>query len=247
MSTTHLGGRKISAAEAAALVKSGDWIDYGFGLSQPDAFDRALAARKDELRGVKLRGCLSFKPRAVLEADPQGDHFLWFNWHFSGYDRRQFDCDRCNYIPMNFGEAPGYYRRFLDPIDVVCVKTCPIDEHGFFNFGASATYQKAMAERARILIVETCPSMPHVYGAEESVHVSEVDYVIEGDADPMPEVHNPPPTEIDHAVARQIAAEVGDGTCLQIGIGGMPNAVCGLLKEAGVRELGIHTEMLVDG
>src|SRR5436190_1541225 len=165
--------RRISAEEAAALVKSGDWVDYGLGLGQPDLFDRALARRKDELRGVRIRACLTLAPRAVLEADATGEHFLWFNWHFSGYDRAQHDDGRCNYIPMNFGEAPGYYRRFIDPIEVVCITTCPVDA--------------------------------------------------------------------------RIAAEIEDGSCLQIGIGGMPNAVCSLLKEAGVRDLGVHTEMFVDG
>jgi acyl-CoA hydrolase len=239
--------KSISAEGAAALVKSGDWVDYGFGMGQPDLFDRALAARRAELQGVRIRSCLTLRPRAVLEADPDGDHFLWFNWHFSGYDRAQHDCDRCNYIPMNFGEAPDYYRRFIDPIDVVCIKTCPMDAHGFFNFGPAVTYLKAMTERARVLIVETCASMPYVYGAQEAVHASQVDYVIEGAADPMPEVQNPAATAVDEAVARLIAAEIENGACLQIGIGGMPNAVCGLLRQAGVRDLGIHTEMLVDG
>ena len=239
--------RRISAEEAAALVKSGDWVDYGLGLGQPDLFDRALARRKDELRGVRIRACLTLAPRAVLEADPTGEHFLWFNWHFSGYDRAQHDDGRCNYIPMNFGEAPGYYRRFIDPIDVVCIKTCPMDAQGFFNFGGAVTYQKAVTERAKVLIVETCEAMPYVYGEQESVHASEVDYVIDGGAGSVPEVPNPPVTEVDRRVAERIAAEIEDGSCLQIGIGGMPNAVCSLLKEAGVRDLGVHTEMFVDG
>ena len=98
--------RKVSAAEAAALVKSGMWLDWGFGLVQPDRFDQALAARKDELKGVKIRTCLSMRPRQVLECDPDGTHFQWFNWHFSGYDRKHHDAGRCNYIPMNFGEVP---------------------------------------------------------------------------------------------------------------------------------------------
>src|SRR5262249_11427142 len=133
------------------------------------------------------------------------------------------------------------------PIDVVCLKTCPMDEKGYFNFGGAITYQKATTERARILIVETCESMPYVHGAEEAVHRSEVDYVIDGGADPIPELQNPAATEVDHAVARLIAAEIDSGACLQIGVGGMPNAVCSLLCDAGVRDLGIHTEMLVDG
>ncbi|MBI4516076.1 MAG: 4-hydroxybutyrate CoA-transferase [Deltaproteobacteria bacterium] len=242
-----MGTKLISAEAAAALVKSGDWLDYGFGLGQPDRFDRALAARTDELRGVKIRSCLTMRPRAVLEADRTGEHFLWFNWHFSGYDRTQHDAGRCNYIPMNFGEAPDYYRRFVDPIDVVCIKTTPMDAHGYFNFGGAVTYHKAMTERAKVLIVETCEAMPYVFGAQESVHVNDVDHVIDGGAGPVPEAGNPPATAIDRQVAALIAAEIEDGACLQIGIGGMPNAVCALLKEAGVRDLGIHTEMLVDG
>lgn len=237
----------LTPERAAALVKSGDWVDYGFGMGQPDLFDRALAARRDELQGVRIRACLTMRPRAVLECDPEGAHFLWLNWHFSGYDRRMHDAGRASYIPFNFGEGPDLYRRFLEPIDVVCVKTAPMDAHGFFNFGGAVTYQKAMTERARVLIVETCENMPYVFGAEESVHASDVDWVIEGNTDPIPELANPTPTEVDQRVARLIAAEVEDGACLQIGIGGMPNAVCSVLRQAGVRDLGIHSEMLVDG
>jgi acyl-CoA hydrolase len=238
---------RISPEGAAALVRSGSWVDYGFGMGQPDLFDRALAARRDELRGVKIRSCLSLGPRAVLEADPTGEHFIWLNWHFSGYDRRQHDAGIASYIPMNFGEAPDYYRRFVDPIDVACIKTAPMDAKGYFNFGGAVAYQKAMTERARALVVETCQAMPYVYGSEAAVHASEVDFVIEGDGAPVPEVPNPPATDADRRVAELVAPEIEDGACLQIGIGGMPNAVCALLREAGVRDLGIHTEMLVDG
>ena len=144
------GPKTVSAEEAAALVGSGDWVDYGFGMGQPDLFDRALAARAGRAaRREDPRAASRMRPRAVLEADPTGEHFLWFNWHFSGYDRKQHDAGRCNYIPMNFGEAPDYYRRFIEPVDVVCIKTCPMDEHGYFNFGGAVTYQKAMTERAQ--------------------------------------------------------------------------------------------------
>jgi acyl-CoA hydrolase len=238
---------RISPEGAAALVPSGGWVDYGFCLGQPDLFDRALAARAHELRGVKVRAAFSFRPRAVVEADPEGDRFQLLDWHFSGWDRKQHDAGRASYIPMNFGEAPDYYRRFVDPIDVVCVKTAPMDEHGFFNFGGAVTYHKAMTERAKVLVVETCDAMPYVYGTQNGVHASEVDWVVEGANDPLPELANPSASDVDRKVAALIAAEVEDGACLQIGVGGMPNAVCALLKEAGVRDLGIHTEMLVDG
>src|SRR3954452_4546851 len=111
--------RTITADDAATLVKSGDWIDYGIALCQPDAFDLALAARTSELRNVKIRSCLTMRPRAVLESDPEGEHFFWFSWHFSGYDRRQHDAGICHYIPVNLGEIPDYYHRFCDPIHLV--------------------------------------------------------------------------------------------------------------------------------
>jgi acyl-CoA hydrolase len=239
--------KTISAAEAAALVRSGDWVDYGGNVSQPELFDRALAARAGELRDVKVRSCLTLRPHALVEADPEGEHFQLYSWHFSPYDRKLADAGRTHYIPMNFGEAPDYYRRFLSPPDVVAVKTCPMDEHGYFNFSASVTYAKALTERAKLLIVETCPQLPYVYGAEESVHASEVDFVIEGSDQPPPSLANPEPSPVDRKVAEWIAGEIEDGACLQIGIGGMPNAVCRVLRNAGHRDLGIHTEMMVDG
>src|SRR5262245_51927093 len=227
----ELRAKLISPDDAAALVESGHWVDYGLALGQPDLFDQALARRKDALHDVRIRARVTFAPRAVLEADPTGERFLWFNWHFSAYDRSKNLDGRCNYIPMNFGEAPDYYRRFIDPVDVVCIKTCPMDEHGYFNFGPTSAYLKAMTERARVVIVEANRGVPYVYGEQEAIHASNVDFVIDGGDTPLPELGNPPITEIDRQVATRIIAELEDGACLQIGIGGMPNAVCALLKD----------------
>jgi acyl-CoA hydrolase len=239
--------KSISADEAAGFVKSGMWLDYGTSLCQPDVFDRALGARIHELTNVKIRHCLTMRPRAVFDADPDGRHVYSFSLHYSAYDRRKHDDGRCNYIPVNLGEIPDYYRRFMDPVDVVVLKTCPLDEQGDFNLSAANLWHRAMIERARLVIVETSRGLPYVYGEETGLHVSEVDYVIQGDDAAAPELPNPPATKIDAAVAQRIAPEIEDGACLQIGIGGMPNAVCALLLETGVRDLGVHTEMLTDG
>jgi acyl-CoA hydrolase len=247
MSEAGKQARRVTAQEAAELVKSDDWVDYGFALGQPDLFDQALGARATQLRRVKVRGALTVRPRAILDADPSGEHFLWFNWHFSGYDRRQHDAGRCNYIPMNFGEAPDYYRRFVEPIAVACVKTAPVDESGYFNFGPSTSYHRAMIERARIVIVETNTNVPRVLGPDVGLHEREVDYVIDGGSAALPELPGGQVSVIERQVARLIAQEIEDGACLQVGIGGMPNAVCSLLRDANVRDLGIHTEMMVDG
>jgi acyl-CoA hydrolase len=223
------------------------WLDYGVALCQPDVFDKALATRKETLRNVKIRSCLSMRPRAVVEDDPDGRHFFWFSWHFSGYDRKKHDAGRSSYMPVNLGEVPDYYRRFLDPVDIIILKTCPMDENGCFNFSAANLWHRAVIERARMVIVEVNQFQPYVYGDQNGVHVSEVDYIIEGDNQLPPELLNPPPNELDHAVAHRIAAEVEDGSCLQVGIGAMANAVCTLLLESGVRDLGVHSEMLTDG
>ena len=242
-----LRAKTIAPDDAAGLVKSGQWIDYGLCLSQPEVFDQALARRVFSLQDVRVRSCLSLNPRAILDVDPRGEHFLWFNWHFSGYDRSCNTDGRCNYIPMNFGEAPDYYRRFIPPIDIMCLRTAPMDEHGYFNFGAASSYLKAATERAKVVIVETSEGMPYIYGSDNAIHLRDVTHVIDGSEGIVPELPHPPISDVDRAVAKLITREIRDGACLQIGIGGMPNAVCEVLASSGLRDLGIHTEMFVDG
>ena len=239
--------QRISARDAAALVRSGDWLDYGATLAQPDVFDQALAERVSELHNVNIRGCLSVRPRAVVEVDPDREHFNFFNWHFGGYDRKKGDAGLQNYIPCNLGEISDYYRRFIDPPDIMVIKTCPIDANGYFNFSAANLWLRAIASRAKIVMAEVNSALPYVHGIDNGLHASEVDYIIDGDGQAAPELPNPAPTDADRAVARLIAAEVEDGNCLQIGIGAMPNAVCSFLKASSVRNLGVHTEMLTDG
>lgn len=241
------GAKVISAQSAAAMVRSGMWLDYGATLCQPDVFDHALAERKDDLTDVKIRACLSTRARAVLEADPDGRHFYWINLHFSGYDRRKHDAGRGGYLPVNLGEIPDYYRRFIAPVDMVILKCCRMDENGFFNFSAANLWHRAIIERAKLVIVEVTDGQPYVFGEANGVHVSEVDYIIEGDHQPATELPNPAASDVDRAVGRLITAEIEDGACLQIGIGGMPNAVCAELLASGARDLGVHTEMLTDG
>ncbi|WP_198372972.1 acetyl-CoA hydrolase/transferase family protein [Roseomonas rosulenta] len=239
--------RIVTPEQAAALVQPGQWLDYATGFNQPDLFDRALAARAGELHDVNIRNCLSMRPRAVLEADPDSRVFRVFNWHFSGYDRKQHDAGRVSYIPCNLGEIPDYYRRFVDRVDIAVMKAAPMDADGFFNIGPLCLWHPAVIERAKVLVLEVAPRMPCVVGPEVRVHRSHVDFIIEGEDGPMPELPNAEATEVDRAVARLIANEVEDGACLQVGIGGMPNAVTTLLLHSGVKDLGIHTEMLNDG
>ncbi len=248
MATSYQGElkrKKVSADEAAAQVKSGDWVEYGFGLGQPDLFDRALAGRVQKLKRVKIRGCLAMRPRAAAEADPEQRHLVYLSWYFSGLERKMYDRGLAHHIPMNFGEAPDVYRRFID-VDVAVLKTAPMDEHGFFNFGPSVTYHKAISEKAGTMIVETDASVPYVFGIENAVHISDVEFVLDAGASAMPELKYPAASAVDQKVAQLIAPEIPSGACVQIGIGAMPNAVCELLAAAPIKDLGVHTEMFVD-
>ena len=239
--------RTISAKQAAALVKSGMWIDYGATLCQPDVFDQALALRKEELQDVKFRSCITMRARAVLDQDPEGKHFHLFSMHFSGYDRKMHDAGRVHYLPVNLGEIPDYYKRFIPPVDIVVLKTCRMDGNGYFNFSAANLWHRDIIEHARVVVVEITDGLPYVYGVNNGVHISEVDYIIEGDNQAAPVLPNPPASHVDIAVGKLIAAEIEDGSCLQIGIGGMPNAVCEQLLHSNARDLGVHSEMLTEG
>lgn len=238
--------RTISATEAASLVRSGMWLDYAGSFNQPEVFDRALGARITQVSDLKIRNTLTMRPLAVMENDPEGRHVHLLSLHMGGYDRRLHDLGRCSYIPLNLGEGPDLYRRFIDPVDILIVKARPLED-GFFNTGPTNLWLRAIVERARMVIIETCTAIPHVFGTGTGIHISEVDYIVEGDNAPIAELPNPAPTAVDSAVAQLIIAEIEDGACLQIGIGGMPNAVCGLLANAGIKDLGVHTEMMTDG
>lgn len=245
--TAHTQAKRISAADAAGMVRSGMRLDFGGALSQPDVFDAALAARAGELTEVSIRICLATSARPFMEADPRGEHFHALSWHFGGYERIKYGAGICHYAPLNLGEVPDYYRRFIDPIDMVVLRTRPLGGDGWFNFGPTNAWLRAITERAKTVVVETTPGLPHAFGPDNGLRESEVDFVIEGAEGPLDQLPNHAPDEIDTAVAHLIAAEVEDGACLQIGIGGMPNAVCSILAKGAAKDLGIHTEMLTDG
>jgi acyl-CoA hydrolase len=143
---------------------------------------------------------------------------------------------------------PGYYRNELPPIDVAMCQVSPMDKHGYFSFGPSGAMQDAAFSRAKYIIVEVNPKLPRCIGNyQERIPISRVNAIVEM-KDPyvrcMGEAK--PSTEVDLAVAKQIVKEIPNGACLQLGIGGMPNAVGSLLAESDLKDLGVHTEMYVD-
>ena len=221
---------------------------FGWCTGTPDALDKALAKRTDELKDVKLRGGILLKPLAVFEREDAGEHFCWNSWHMSGIERKYISRGFAYYSPIRYSELPRYYRDSIQPDDVVILMVAPMDKHGYFNFGPNASHLTAMCETSKKIIVEVNENMPRCLGGfENGVHISDVTYIVEGDNPPIGELGGGgPATDVDKAVAKLIVDEIPNGACLQLGIGGMPNAVGSLIAESDLKDLGVHTEMYVD-
>ncbi len=238
----------VTADEAVKIVKSGDWVDYGWCTGTPDALDKSLAKRTDELKDIKVRGGILLKPLAIFQREDAGEHFTWNSWHMSGIERKMIDKGYAFYAPLRYSELPRYYRESTTPPDVAMFQVAPMDSHGYFNFGPNASHLGAVCQTAKKIIVEVNENMPRCLGGSEAnVHISQVSYIVEGDNPPIGELGaGKPASDIDKKVARLIVDQIPNGACLQLGIGGMPNTVGSLIAESDLKDLGVHTEMYVD-
>ena len=235
-----------TAEEAVRCVKSGDWVDYTGSLGFPSLLDQALARRRDELHDVKIRGNLIFGPIAAVECDPDREHFVYNSWHCSDYERRLCDRGLCNYIPMVFHNLAPYYRHFLT-VNVGMVAVTPMDRHGYFNLSCYSGAARGSLEKADIVIAEVNEHLPRVCGGfGNSLHISEVDFVVEGDHPPLPQFGTSKPSEREEKIARHILPYVQNGATLQLGIGGLPDMVGRLLADSDLKDLGMHTELCTD-
>lgn len=236
-----------AAAEAVKVVKSGDWVDYGWCTATPVALDAALAKRLPELTGVNFRGGILMWVPEIFKIDEPKDHMTWNSWHMGGIERKAIAQGFAYYAPIRYSELPRYYRDLKTPSKVAMFQVAPMDEHGYFNFGPSASHMMACCERAETIIVEVNENMPRCLGGfEEAIHISDVTMIVEGDNPAIAEMGAAAATDVDKTVAKLIVEEIPDGACLQLGIGGMPNAVGSLIAESDLKDLGVHTEMYVD-
>ncbi len=232
--------------QAVSVIQSGDWIDYSVSLGFPTLLDEALAKRRDELCDVKIRGNLIFGPIRAVECDPERKHFIYNTWHCSPYERKLCDKGLCNYIPMIFRNVVPYYRYFLT-VNVAMMCVTPMDKHGYFNLSSSTGTAKGILDNANIVILEINDKLPKIYGGfDESIHISEVDYIVEGEHPELPQIRQAEPTKEDIAIAKYIIPEIPSGATLQLGIGALPSVIGKFLAESDVKDLGMHTELASD-
>ena len=238
---------KLTTPEkAVSLVKSGDWVDYNTATSKPTLLDEALAKRRDELTDVKIRGNLLDGPIHVAECDPSQEHFTYHSWHCSSYERKLCDKGLCFYTPMVFHNLTAYYHYFID-VDVAMIAVPPMDRHGYFSFSINAGTAAEILRQAKIVIVEVNENLPKVRGGyDDCIHISEVDYVVEGEHAPFPVPAPHVITPQERKIAENLLPYIVNGATLQIGVGGMPNAVGELLAQSDLRDLGMHTELCSD-
>ncbi|WP_088227266.1 acetyl-CoA hydrolase/transferase C-terminal domain-containing protein [Desulfosporosinus sp. FKB] len=237
----------VSADEAVKVVKSGDLVHYGEFMMASHILDAALAKRRGELEGVNIRTVTCpFMPQTVIN-DPERKHFIYNDWHFSGTSRKLHDKNLCNYIPLNYHEGPSIFDRGWVPVDVALIKVTPPDQHGFVNVGTSNSITHAFCDAAKTVVAEINESVPRCLGGtRETLHVSEIDYFVEGDNRPLIQLPKTPISDVDKAIAQIVLEQIEDGACLQLGIGAMPNVVGAMIAQSDLKDLGVHTEMLVD-
>ena len=233
----------VTPEEAVRAVKSGDWVDYGHGAVRPWLLDEALAARRDELTDVKIRGQQLDKPLHVIECDPDQTHFMYNGWHYSTYERHFADEGRVMYEPMLYSNIARYYEQDIQN-DVVMICVPPMDEHGYFTLSTASGVMGGIVRTAKTLILEVNENLPVVGSTEAPVHISDVTYVVEGKHGPLPEMRGKVPTEKDNRIAAAILPFIRNGATIQLGVGGLPTALGKMIADSDLKDLGMHTEFL---
>ncbi len=244
--TDEYRSRLISAVDAAKLVRSGNQVFYGEFVLFPQLLDSALADRIHELENVEIRSTCYTKSPEVIVKDPEGKHAIVNDYHFGGISRKLHDNNQCNYIPITYHQVPRIVRKYLNP-DVVFVTTAPMDDNGYFNFGMSNSITGACLSKAKRIVVEVNENVPYCLGGNfESIHISNVHHIVETSNPPLAQVKPASSTDIERVIADIIMKEIEDGATLQLGIGGLPNLIGQLISGSDLKDLGLHTEMLVD-
>lgn len=237
----------VPAAEAAKVVKSGDAVAYGFFNGKPIAFDRALAARHEELQDVIIITAVTTPP--VPEVAQKPDSFIYVDMQYSKLTRLlKLGPNSVYYCPVLYHMSAKIFRGGIGVTPAVtATRVCPMDEYGWFNLGPQNSETRVKLDVAKTAIVEVTDKLPRCLGgSEEAIHISEVDYIIDGRAEEGPfDAPEVAPSPEDKAIAGHILEHIVDGATIQLGIGGMPSAVGTMIAESDLKDLGGHTEMFV--
>lgn len=234
--------RLVSLEDAVSIVESGNRIYISGNAASPLTLTHALAHRKDNLENVEVTHVL------LLGDDPlsgpgMAGHFRHKSLFVGPADREAVNQGKAGYIPVFLYEIPDLFRSGILELDVAFLHLSPPDTNGYMSFGVECLVSKAAAECAGAVVAEVNDKMPRTLG-DSFIHVSQVDRIVEISRD-LPELAVRESTEIETKIGGYIAGLVEDGSTIQLGIGGIPNAA--LKAMSHLKDLGIHTEMFSDG
>lgn len=232
----------ISTDAALAKVKTGDHIVVALAGAEPQGFMSALHTLAPQIKDVVVSTCLNMQNYPFFVDPAMKGHFINEGWFYNPAMRKAHQQHTVSFIPNHLHFAAT--KRLFHRKPSLFVGTCtPPDKHGFVSLGLSVTYEQEMIENADIVILEVNANLPRTLG-DTALHVSAVDYFFEHTL-PVPSLAITEPSEKDRIIGGYISELVEDGSTIQLGIGGIPNAVAqGLMQK---RDLGVHTEMFTDG
>lgn len=230
-----------TAAKAVADIRSGERVFVGSGAAEPEHLVEAMTARHEQLRGVEVYSILTLGG-APYVAPAYADSFRHVAFFIGHNTREAVQSGRADFMPIFLSEIPALFRERV-PIDWALVQLSRPDKHGYCTVGVAADVVVSAIRNAKHVVAEINSNMPRTWG-DTQVHVSELHAAIEVDT-PIPELSCDPIDEVSRTIGANVASLVQDGDCLQLGIGGIPNAVLDALR--GHQRLGVHTEMLSDG
>ena len=234
--------KKMAASDAVRLVRDGDLVVVPTGVGEPPTLLTALSEQRRDFRDVKVAQILALRKFAYL--DPQTvDHVRHIALFYGAATRTGGQEGWVEFIPNYFSEIPSLISRDHIPVDVVFSMASPMDAHGYFSLSLAADYTMAAVAKARTVVLEVNPHVPFAYG-NCHVHISQVAGLVES-SEPVLEVGLPKIGPVQEAIGKYVADMIDDGSTLQIGYGGIPDAV--VMQLTAKHDLGIHTEMIGDG
>jgi len=232
----------VKIEEILKLIKSQDEIVVGMAANEPREFMKNLHIIADKVKNVTVTNCLPIVEAEFFTNEKLRDSFFLDSWFFTKTLRSVSKNGNISFIPNHLHLAG---RRRLDHKipNIFITAATPPDKHGFMSLSTSNVYEKQMVEEADIVVFEINPNFPRTFGDME-VHVHDVDYLVEVDYQ-VPTLPYVEPNEKDMIIGKLIADKINDGDTIQLGIGGIPNAVARSLMTK--KDLGIHTEMFTSG
>ena len=234
--------KRMSAADAVRVVRNGDTIIVPTAVGEPPALLTALSEQRRDFHDVRVAQILAVRKYGYFDHETV-DHVRHEAYFFSGASRAGGQDGWIDYTPAYFSELPVLIARDMIPADVVFSMASPMDEHGFFSLALAADYTMAAIEKAHAVVLEVNPNVPFANG-DCHIHISQVTALTESD-EPVLEVGLPKIGPVQEAIGKYVADMIDDGSTLQIGYGGIPDAV--VMQLTHKHDLGIHTEMVGDG